>query len=62
MKHLMNTKTEKLTRRGFAFLLALVLTTSAFVPGLTARATADPMNPVVVNEDETPTLESLEPL
>lgn len=52
MKHLMNTKTEKLTRRGFAFLLAMVLMTSAFVPGLTARAT----------EGETPTLESLKPL
>lgn len=52
MKHLMNTKTEKLTRQALAFLLALVLTTSAFVPGLTARAT----------EGETPTLESLKPL
>lgn len=53
MKHLMNTKTEKLTRRGFAFLLALVLTTSAFVPGLTARATEEPTDPTVVLTGET---------
>lgn len=53
MKHLMNTKTEKLTRRGFAFLLALVLTTSAFVPGLTARATEEPTEPTLMPTVET---------
>ena len=62
MKQSNNKKFAKLTRQVLAFLLAMVLMTSAFVPGLTARATEDPANPIVVEEEETPTLESLEPL
>lgn len=38
MKQTTNQKLTKLTRQGLAFLLALVLMTSAFIPGLTARA------------------------
>ena len=38
MNQTTNQKLTKLTRQGLAFLLTLVFMTSAFIPGLTARA------------------------